>query len=258
MPPINDATNDATQSLAWQMAVTRSFVYAFLCRALAYPTTEHHAALRERIVPALEQLDTTNETAVARRHIPAQLDDMRAEHTAIFSLTVSADCPDYESAYNSRDVFQQTQQMADVGGFYRAQGLEAGGAQAERPDHITTELEFMSFLALKEAHVIEKLGEHELDMTREAQCLFLRDHLGCWGPGLGGRIEARAGAASPFYAAAGGLLTNWLSAECVRFDVVPANIMTEPQLEWPEPEDGACGAAGDCPLIGLNEIEVQR
>lgn len=256
MPSTNEAPTNGKQSLAWQAAVTRSFIYAFLCRALAYPTAEHRAALQERIVPALDQMDVANETAAARRVIPDQLDDMRAEHTAIFSITVSPDCPDYESAYNSNDIVQQTQQMADVGGFYRAHGLEPGGSQTERPDHITTELEFMSFLALKEAYAIETLGADEIDMTREAQSLFLRDHLGCWGPGLGGRIEARAGSASPFYAATGGLLTNWLSAECARLEVVPANIITEPQLEWPEPDDGACGAAGDSPLIGLHEIEV--
>ncbi len=249
---------DATQSPAWKLAVTRSLVYSFLSRALAYPTPGHHAALRDRILPALEQLDTANQTADARLHVPASLDDMRAQHIAIFSITVSADCPDYESAYNGRDIFQQTQQMADVGGFYLANGLQAGGSQPERPDHITTELEFMSFLALKEAYALERLGDSELALAVEVQSLFLRDHLGCWGPGLGARIQARAGAESPFYAAAGELLTDWLGSECLRLKVVPARIMAEPQLEWPEPDDGVCGAAGDCPLISLDEIGVAR
>ena len=247
----------ATQSSAWTTAVTRSLVYAFLSRGLAYPTLEHQAVLRSYILPALEQMDTAKETAVARLQLPEHLDDMRAEHTAIFSLTVSADCPDYESAYNPRDIFQQTQQMADVGGFYLANGLQAGGVQPERPDHITTELEFMSFLALKEAYALEHMGESEQAIAIETQSLFLRDHLGCWGPGLGDRIEARADGQSTFYAAVGALLTKWLSAECLRFNVAPVRIVAEGQLEWPEPDDGACGAAGDCPLISLDEIEVQ-
>lgn len=246
---------DVTESPAWRLAVTRSFVYAFLCRALAYPTAAHHAALLERVVPALEQLDEDDETAAARRAIPDELAEMRAQHTAIFSLTVSADCPDYESAYNGRDVFQQTQQMADVGGFYRANGVQVGGAGAERPDHITTELEFMSFLALKEAYAIEVHGEAELAMAVDVQTLFLRDHLACWAPALGARIEARAAGTSALYAAAGALLVSWLSAECARLGVTPARVLAEPQIEWPEPDDGTCGAAGDCPLINLDEID---
>ena len=249
---------EATPSAAWELAVARSFVYALLCRTLAYPTAAHHAALREIIIPALKVFDGDGETAELRRAIPDAIDQMRAEHTAIFSLTVSADCPDYESAYNSRDVFQQTQQMADVGGFYRAHGLQVGGDESERPDHITTELEFMSFLALKEAYALETCGGEELAAVVEAQTLFLRDHLACWGPGLGARIEARAGGVSPLFAAAGTLLTSWLAAECERLGVAPARVMAEPQLEWPEPDDGACGAAGDCPLISLDEIEVTR
>ena len=254
MPPLAEAT----LSPAWHLAVTRSFVYALLCRVLAYPTLAHQAALRERIIPALEKCDVEGQTAELRRAIPDALDEMRAQHTSIFSLTVSADCPDYESAYNSRDVFQQTQQMADVGGFYRANGLRVGGAESERPDHITTELEFMSFLALKEAYALETRGDDELAAVVQAQMLFLRDHLACWGPGLGSRIVARAGGVSPLFAAAGALLTSWLGAECTRLGVEPASQIAEPQLEWPEPDDGACGAAGDCPLIALDEIEVAQ
>jgi TorA maturation chaperone TorD len=249
---------EATLSPAWQLAVTRSFVYALLCRVLAYPTLAHQAALREHLIPALQEFDGEGKTAEVRRALPDTLDEMRAQHTSIFSLTVSADCPDYESAYNSRDVFQQTQQMADVGGFYRANGLQVGGEESERPDHITTELQFMSFLALKEAYAIETRGKDELATVIEAQTLFLRDHLACWGPGLGSRIEARAGGVSPLFAAAGALLTSWLGAECTRLGVEPALHIAEPQLAWPEPDDGACGATGDCPLISLDEIEVAR
>jgi len=234
-------------------------MYTFLGRALAYPNQEHQAVLREHIAPILAQLDLAEGTAPLRealRGVDTPLEERRAAHTALFTLTVSADCPDYETAYDPRDIFQQAQAMADVAGFYRAYGLQVGGLEHQRPDHISTELEFISVLAFKEAYALENLGQPEAEATREAQSLFLRDHLGCWGPAFGRRVRARADGANSFYAAVGALLTDWLIDECDRLDVIPARSMEEPRLDWLEPDDGACGVQGDCPLIGIDEIPV--
>ncbi|MEP7215854.1 MAG: molecular chaperone TorD family protein [Anaerolineaceae bacterium] len=252
----------AIESPVLQTAILRSYVYAFLCRALAYPSPEHRSALGEEILPAMSGFELDDEVVAAvrqsRAFIEAPLDVSRAVHTSVFTLTVSADCPDYETAYDSHDIFQQTQTMADVGGFYRAHGLEVGGIEQERPDHIATELEFMSFLASKEAHAIENFSDAEVDVTRESQALFLRDHLGCWGPEFGRRVEARAGLEAPFYAAAGRALSSWLEDECEFFDIAPTSKLLASPLQWPEPDDGVCGSAGECPLIGLEQIQVER
>jgi len=251
-----------TSSQDLQTAIWRALMYTFLGRSLAYPSQEHQAVLRDRIVPILSKLELDAESGEglreALRGVDVPLEEMRAAYTAVFTLTVSADCPDYETAYDSRDVFQQAHAMADIAGFYRAYGLQAGGLEYQRPDHISTELEFMSFLAFKEAYAIEHCGQHEVEVTREAQSLFLRDHVGCWGPAFGRRVQARAGGDDSFYAAVGGLLTDWLIDECDQLNVTPARSMEEPQLDWPEPDDGACGAEGDCPLIGIDEISVAR
>lgn len=257
-----NSTDPQTPKLDAQTAILRGLIYTFLGRTLAYPSEEHQAVLRDRIVPILAELDLDAEgregLREALRGVDVSLEEMRAAHTALFTLTVSADCPDYETAYDSRDIFQQAHAMADIAGFYRAYGLQVGGMEFQRPDHISTELEFMSFLAFKEAYAIETFGQQEIEVTRQAQSLFLRDHVGCWGPAFGRRVRARAGGDDSFYAAVGGLLTSWLIGECDRLDVVPARSMEEPQLDWPEPDDGACGAAGDCPLIGIDEISVAK
>lgn len=251
----------AVQSPEWQSALARSLVYSFLSRAIAYPNPEHQAVLKDRIAPALSGMDGESSVPAGLREallmVDRPLDTMREEHSAVFTMTVSADCPDYETAYNCRDVFQQAHAMADVAGFYRAQGLEVGGRQHERPDHITTELEFMSFLALKEAYAIENLGPEKSAMVREAQALFLREHLGCWGPSLGRRIEAHAGDQT-FYAAVGRALAGWLADECSRLGVEPTQVVDEPLLAWPGPDDGSCGAEADCPVINFDDIPLER
>ena len=254
-----NSTDPRTQRLEHNGAIVRGLMYTFLGSALAYPNQEHQAVLREHIAPIIAQLDLAEGTAPLRealRGVDTPLEERRAAHTALFTLTVSADCPDYETAYDPRDIFQQAQAMADVAGFYRAYGLQVGGLEHQRPDHISTELEFMSVLAFKEAYALENLGQPEAEATREAQSLFLRDHLGCWGPAFGRRVRARADGANSFYAAVGALLTDWLIDECDRLDVIPARSMEEPRLDWLEPDDGACGVQGDCPLIGIDEIPV--
>lgn len=254
------AIGDPTQSLKWQTAVTRSLVYAFLSRALAYPAVEHQALLRERIVPALaefvheEEAPTGLRQAVRRVAVP--LEELKDAHTGVFTMTVSPDCPDYETAYRVGDVFQQVHAMADVAGFYRAHGLEPGGRQFERPDHITTELEFMGFLARKQAYAIENLGDEQALMCVEAQAQFLQSHLACWGPSLGRRIEAQA-KKSEFYRAVGQTLTSWLTDECARFGVTPEHIFDEPALDWVGPDDGTCGVDGGCPVINSDDILVE-
>lgn len=251
---------DATQSQEWQTAVSRSLVYTFLSRALAHPAAEHLAVLTERVVPVLAEFVDDEEAPAglrdALRGVAAPLEELRDAHTAIFTMTVSPDCPDYETAYCGGDVFKQAHAMADVAGFYRAHGLEPGGQQYERPDHITTELEFMGFLARKEAYAIENLGKDEVQMCTEAQALFLQSHLGCWGPSLGRRIEAQAGQGS-LYQAVGRALASWLAGECARFDVVPEQVLEEPTLDWLGPDDGECGAEAGTPVIGIDDIPVE-
>lgn len=236
--------SEVTTNEDWQTAIARGVVYTFLSRALAYPDPLQLGFLRERVFPAIDGLELEGAVGEPIRQgmegLRAPLDSLRAWHTCLFSLTVSSDCPDYETAYLSRDVFQQTRVMADVAGFYRAHGLEIG-RYYQRPDHITTELEFMGFLARKEAYAIELLGDEQRTMAREAQALFLRDHLGCWGPALGRRIASRDEAGQSPYGPIGRAVVAWLADECDRLGVIPVHAINEPMLEWPEPDDGTCG-----------------
>lgn len=249
-----NVVDEIAADLDWQDAIGRSIVYTFLSRALAYPDPVQLGVARERILPALLELELEGPLGdairggVARLHGP--LDSLRLVHTQIFSLTVSSDCPDYETAYLSRDVFQQGHVMADIAGFYRAHGLEVGGQSYQRPDHITIELEFMGFLARKEAYAIEHLGEEQRAMAREAQATFLRDHLACWGPALGRRIAACDGPGDSPYRWLGQALAAWIADECAYLAVTPASSVDRPMLEWPEPDDGMCGIESDCPVVG--------
>ncbi len=60
----------------------------------------------------------------------------------------------YETEYTTPDALYKAHQLADIAGFYRAFGLEMSTENRERPDHLAAELEFMHFLALKEAQAM--------------------------------------------------------------------------------------------------------
>lgn len=232
----------------WMEAIARSAIYALLSHTVAYPTAERIDALKTDLRPFLTGIEVDGaEIDVALADLLRQLDtpiaDVQHAHTMQFSHIVSPDCPTNETAYSVRDVFQQAQTMADIAGFFHAHGVQVGGRERERPDHIGAELEFISFMARKEAQAL-RAGEREhIDECQRTQATFLRDHLGCWGSSLGRRIDRLA--LSPFYAATGTLLNLWLQHDMATLGVTPQRDLDEPLPQPPpEDEDAPCGVAG--------------
>lgn len=75
---------------------------------------------------------------------------------------------------------------ADVSGFYRALGMRSGG---EMPDHISVELEFVSFTLLKEAYSLLK-SDGKSGLVRDLRRKFLDEHLSRWLGKLDGRLRS--------------------------------------------------------------------
>ncbi|MEK7326009.1 MAG: molecular chaperone TorD family protein, partial [Chloroflexota bacterium] len=86
----------------------------------------------------------------------------------------------YETELGLPHEYRQSQEMADIAGFYRAFGFNIGGKVRERPDHISAELEFMHVLALKEAYAAERDVLEHVEICIDAQRKFLQEHLGKW------------------------------------------------------------------------------
>ena len=120
----------------------------------------------------------------------------------------------------------RTFEMADVAGFYRAFGVEVGDG-GERVDHITTELEFMNLLAVKESIALQEegAGEHA-ETCRHASQVFLRDHLARWAPRLGESLAESE--ADPIYRSAGRLLGSFVAFDARRIDAEKAPLLRIP------------------------------
>lgn len=232
-----------TAADTWATAVARSALYGLLARGLAYPAPHHRHALDDHLLPTVARVrpaddELARELDAVVGHLGRPLDELQRAHAAVFTIIESRDCPTYETAYRGRDIFRQAQLMADVAGFYRAHGLRVGRAERERPDHITVELEFMSFMAAKEAYARAKLGDAQVQTCRRTEALFLRDHLGAWGPGFGRRLTVVSG--HELYRSIGRLVAAWLTADMEHLDVTPEGPVDTP-LPQPPPDDEACG-----------------
>ncbi|MFN8036429.1 MAG: molecular chaperone TorD family protein [Acidimicrobiia bacterium] len=229
-------------------AIARGLVYTFLTRAFAYPSPEHVEALRHQLGPVIVGLMTGDATldgllAEVVRALEQPLEALRAAHALVFTHIEPPDYPPYESAYSTTDIFLQADTMADVSAFYRAHGLQVGGTERERPDHIATELEFMGSMALKEAYAVEHLSPDHVEECRRTQRHFLRDHLGCWAGGFGRRLEALA--EGELYRTLGAALARWIEADLAYLGVEAVAVFDEPHLPG-EMDDGACGLDGAC------------
>ncbi|MGZ5212266.1 MAG: TorD/DmsD family molecular chaperone [Actinomycetota bacterium] len=228
----------------WLEAMGRGAIYAFLSRALAFPTVRSRDEIEVRLIPLVGRIQLPEPCGhLLRQALDARgvsLDELVRAHGRVFTPVESQDCPSYETAFVPGDVFRQAHTMADVAGFYRAHGLAVGGVERVRPDHIAAEMEFMGFMARKEAHAARHLTPGRVKECQKTQRTFLREHLGAWGPGFGRRLATVA--EDPFYGAIGELLAEWLELHMATQEIEPTERLDQP-MPQPEPDDGSCGPA---------------
>ena len=217
-------------------ALARGTIYRLCGAALAYPDPARldEVARLARVAqdgaaPALrDQLIELASAAAA-----ADAAGVAAEYVALFDGAVK--CPPYEGAYGPPQMAGKAAQLADIAGFYAAFGLEAGG-QPDVEDHIATELEFLSALAVKQAWATAEQHEEHAEITRDASASFLKDHLGRWAPAFASTLESTTDL--PYYRAVARLLAMWVGIEVAHLGVTAEPLSaTTPDPEASEPFD---------------------
>jgi DMSO reductase family type II enzyme chaperone len=162
----------------------------------------------------------------------------------LFGHTARGEITPYETEYGNEALFQQPQELGDLMGFYRAFGLAMKADKHERPDHVSCELEFLMFLALKEAYALEHNDRDMRQETCKAEILFMRDHVGRFLPAFAGQLQRadRCG----FYGNLGELCRRFVAAEADRLQVPlgAANLGLRPADDGRVPM--ACGSGAEC------------
>ena len=217
-----------------QQAFARSRIYQLLSGAFLYPGDDFFALLHQGyFIEELREwgeflpdepkngfLQKLREQGAAFKGL--SLEELKLEYGRVLGHSVSKDCPPCETEYGVHHVFQQTQTLADISGFYRAFGLEVSQEQGERLDHIGVELEFMGFLAYKEYYASARHGEDKVQICRDAQQKFLKENLGRWAPLFLRLLMNKA--TNGFYYGLGALTEEFLKTEMRFFKVHPEPI----------------------------------
>ncbi len=218
-------------------ALNRSEVYKVLAKSFLYPTQEvyeyiHSQLYKETLLEYAASAQCTRELGnvlrelvdllETRNGIPSR-EELEGEYNHLFVHLGSAKCPPYETEYGYDNVFQKTQAMADIAAFYRAYELEVADTNTDRVDFISTELEYMSYLALKEAYATEHGKEEHLEICQDSQKKFLQDHLGRWVKLFSQILQKPT--SSQFYQQLGKLLGLFMASEVATLGVSPKEIV---------------------------------
>ncbi len=211
-------------------ASVRSAAYALVARALEFPDERWLAACGEAAVamrgardtsPHAGELHSTLDPLLAEFHAAlaftgaeasTALDALRDRHAALFGHAVRGKCPPYELEYGAGEIVQRASDLADIGGFYRAFGLQLADGAAERADHAVVECEFMSVLCAKEAYGLQIGDQLMVEAVRDARRMFLRDHVSQWMLAFARRLAQSH--PEGLYGRLGAFLEEMLADEC--------------------------------------------
>jgi DMSO reductase family type II enzyme chaperone len=174
-----------------KLAAARSRTYRLFGEVLAYPDESLREAIRSgEVAGALEEALTAIDRELlsdldreALRDAGAS-DELAVEYTRLFDVGVSGPpCPLYGGLYGGA----RMKTMEEAVRFYNHFGLTLSEAPRELPDHLTTELEFLHYLAFREAQALQ--GGDDPGPFQRAERDFLERHPGRWVPKLRERLE---------------------------------------------------------------------
>ena len=201
-----------------ELAAARSRAYALFVEALTYPDDELRETLtdgglaeplRECLTAISTEITNSPECWRALQEV-GDTDDLAIEFTRLFDAGASGPpCPLYGGLYAG----DRMAKMEEAVRFYNHFGLTLSDEQRELPDHITTELEFMHFLAYREVEALQ--AGVDPGSYRRAQRDFVKRNLASWIPKLCERLE-KEGAATYFQTLLG-LLAELLKADGKHF-----------------------------------------
>jgi DMSO reductase family type II enzyme chaperone len=188
---MNTETLQQPSSPEQQIAVARSGAFRLFVEALQYPDEELMEVIRggqlaDAIRTAFEALDPGLSEGIDWEALKdgGSGDDLGVEYTRLFDVGVSGPpCPLCGGLYTGA----RMKTMEEAVRFYNFFGLSLSGGPRELPDHLSTELEFLHFLAFQEARALQE-GK-DPGSFRRAQADFVERHPGRWVPKLRVRVE---------------------------------------------------------------------
>lgn len=173
----------------------RPCLLRMLASLLGYPTPHVFATAKENLAASLSHADSLDPSVrLALISFSTQFERMgreqyEAEFLDVFTHVSTPDCNPCETSYLASHIFQVSQRLSQITGFYSAFGLEVEG---ERADHVSVELEFLAYLAYREALETADGSEAKSQTMRLAQARFVESHIGKWASSLAALVRRRS------------------------------------------------------------------
>jgi putative dimethyl sulfoxide reductase chaperone len=243
---------DSKVAFSVENLLTRSMMYQVLSGCFIYPVEKNLASLKSpdfevfkaELVQCFTPADNGKELKkyldkLQELFCGSPVSELQKLYQHLVGHTISKDCPLFETQYGAVDVFQQTHELADIQGFYKAFGLDTSDVEKERCDHISVELEFMHVLLYKQAYALENDGEEKALICLDAQKKFLKEHIGKWVP-LFAILFGRK-AEDGFYHA-----LSAVAREFIRLEMGLLGVRTEMYKESDLTQELVAGAPDEC------------
>jgi len=252
------ASLEESKELRVSLQLARGRLYEMFARAFAYPWNRKFFRPKLYLEPMDVSLVDENDWIAAKKiidgfaaYLPKMaMKQVQGEFVRVFGHAVSQECPPYEMQYGTEGGVQsQTDVLIQVGGFYDTFGFQAPdrGVARDRIDHLSIELQFMSFVCNREAYAIE--NDHEernVAILRSGQKKFVRNHLGRWVPLF--TLFAARKAEGGLYKDLADLLAVFIKNETALLDVKPIRV-EEPEyrsLSYSMENDLIANAPAEC------------
>lgn len=173
------------------VAVLRSRVYAMLASAFVYPTQMLYSdietgAYADSLTETATALYPDLEDQIAGLAVTlcaaTSLSEQEADYLRTFETGLPKPAVPLYEGMSARPA-ERAAILLELKAFFSEFGLTMNKALGEFEDNLTAELEFMQFLAAKEAEAIQNGSDRR--SYQLAQHDFLTRHLNKWLPGLG-------------------------------------------------------------------------
>lgn len=197
-------------------AAARSMMYRHLASAFCFPSPESHRNALERnllvdIERCLEALPYScgdmEPLLAALTLAEPDYEEFQSHYIELFDIGAGGPpCPLYGGAW----VGERKKVMEEALRFYRFFGLSVTVGEEAIPDYLTTELEFLHYLAFRELQAIRE--GNDVDSFRRAERDFLNRHPARWLPQAQVQLNSMD-APPPYWAALVGLACTFCSSD---------------------------------------------
>ena len=193
---------------------TRMEIYLILADCFRLPDTGLSEKLG-RMSDRIRYIDSNGLEHVSKMKIcldqEEDLDQIKVEYAKLFVGPYNLKAPPYGSVYLETENRVMQESTFDALKLYRSAGLDMAVDFKDAPDHISAELEFMSFLIFKE---VEALSINDIEacyVFNDKQRSFMMRHLGVWISDFLQKIEENA--KTEFYLSLGRLTTYFIERD---------------------------------------------